>query len=442
MKRSTHRLTLLATLGAVVFAGGCTDSTPRSGSDTRISQSDTTWLAVTGATLIDGTGRDPIADAVLLIHEGRVYDAGPAGTVDIPADVPQLDYSGAWIIPGLINAHGHVGTADGLHGGPAVHTAANVTSQLGLYARYGITTVISLGDPGTHTLPHRGTRYDRELNHARLYTSGPVLSPDSTAEARNAVQAHADMGVDWIKIRVDDALGRVQKMPPDVYTAVIDAAHEHGLPVAAHIVDLEDAIGLLRSGVDLIGHSVRDAAVSEELIALMQERGVCLTPTFTRELSTFVYADRPDFFDDPFFFAEADRGVLEELQDPDRQAAIRNNAAARYFREALPVAERNMMVLHEAGVGIAMGTDSGPVARFQGYFEHLEMAMMQDAGMSPYDVLLSATSVAARCMGLTGVGDLTPGSWADFIVLDEDPLADIRGARAIREVRVAGNPVP
>jgi imidazolonepropionase-like amidohydrolase len=316
-----------------------------------------------------------------------------------------------------------------------------VLAQLALYARYGVTTVVSLGDPGTHTLPLLATRDSPALRHARLYTSGPVIAPDTAAEAVREVEQLAALGVDWLKFRIDDALGRAPKMSPEVYGPLIETAHAYGLPVAVHIVDLEDAKESLLRGVDLIGHSVRDLPVDDELIALMRMRGVCLSPTLTRELSVFVYAERPEFFDDPFFLAEADPQVLEQLLDPERQAAVRNSPAAAYFREALPLAERNMVALHNAGVGIAMGTDSGPVSRFQGYFEHIEMQMMQDAGMSARDVLLSATGTAARCAGLEEVGTLQPGRWADFIVLDEDPLADVSAMRTIREVRVAGNRV-
>jgi imidazolonepropionase-like amidohydrolase len=434
MKLDALRTTMMAVLAATMMAAcGDRPDAERPG--------DGSTIAVTGATIFDGTDSDPIVDGVLVIRDGRVTAVGTAGTVAIPDGAVRIDHSGRYLVPGLINVHGHVGVADGLAGGPNVHTRDNVLAQLALYARYGVTTVVSLGDPGTHTLPLRATRDSPTLRHARLHTSGPVIAPDTAAEAIREVEELAALGVDWVKFRIDDALGRARKMSPEVYGPLIETAHAHGLPVAVHIVDLEDAKESLRRGVDLIGHSVRDLPVDDELITLMRMRGVCLSPTLTRELSVFVYAERPDFFDDPFFLAEADPQVLEELLDPERRAAVRNSPAAAHFREALPLAERNMIALHEAGIGIAMGTDSGPVSRFQGYFEHLELQMMQDAGMSARDVLLSATGTAARCAGLDEAGTLQPGRWADFIVVDEDPLADVSALRAIREVRVAGNRV-
>jgi imidazolonepropionase-like amidohydrolase len=398
-------------------------------------------LAFTGAVIIDGTGAAPVMDGVLLVSAGRIDAVGPASAVPIPPGASRIDLTGAYVVPGFVNVHGHVGVSDGLVGEPEAHTRENVSRQLERYARYGITTVVSLGDAGTETLPLRAAQQDAALARARVYTSGPVLAPATPEGAASIVASAADTGVDWIKIRIDDALGRAEKMTPEVYGTVIGAAHARNLPVAAHLVYLQDAKELVRRGADLLAHSVRDLPVDDELIGLMRERGVCLTPTLTRELSVFVYADRPDFFDDPFFAASADPAVVAALQTAERQMAVRDSEAARYFRDALPLAQRNVLALHEGDVRVVMGTDTGLVGRFQGYFEHVEMEMMQAAGMTPAAVLLAATAHAAACMRLPDVGTLTPGKWADFVVLDRDPLQDILATRSIREVRVAGNRV-
>ncbi|HSR43581.1 MAG TPA: amidohydrolase family protein, partial [Longimicrobiales bacterium] len=138
---------------------------------------------------------------------------------------------------------------------------------------------------------------------------------------------------------------------------------------------------------------------------------------------------------------EADSSVIRGVLDPERQRQFRESLSARWYREHLPVAQANLAALHEAGVGIAFGTDSGPPARFQGYFEHLEMQIMADAGLDPRSILLSATRDAARCTGLDEVGTLEPGKWADFVVLREDPLAAVENARTIEGAWVAGNRV-
>ncbi len=395
-------------------------------------------IAFVGATVwSDG---QMLPNAALIVRDGRVAVLDSLAMTEIPAEMDTVELSGRYIIPGLINAHGHVGIADGLETGDAAHSEDNVRQQLSLYARYGVTSVVSLGDEPEEAFTVRDIMDPIDPGMARLRLAGPVVSADSEAEAREAVLDLRDMQPDWAKIRVDDQLGRGEKMSPDVYAAIIDAADEANLPLAAHIVELEDAKGVLEAGADLIAHSVRDTDVDEAFIEQMQEAGVCLTPTLTREVSTYIYAERPDFFDDAFFRAHADEDVLEQLQEADVQERF-TGEAADYYRAQLPVAKDNMMALHEAGVTIAMGTDSGPPARFQGYFEHKEMRMMQEAGMAPEDILQSATAHAADCTNLDNLGRLAEGTWADFVVLSEDPTEDIHHLESIEAVYIGGTEI-
>src|SRR5690606_5465836 len=122
------------------------------------------------------------------------------------------------------------------------------------------------------------------------------------------------------------------------------------------------------------------------------------TPTLAREVSTYIYESEPEFFSDPFFTAGVEPDILDTLREPERQQRTAQNSAAQQYKAALPVAMTNLKLLSDAGVRIAMGTDSGPAARFQGYFEHLEMWMMQDAGLTPMQIIQSATGDAAACM--------------------------------------------
>jgi imidazolonepropionase-like amidohydrolase len=245
-----------------------------------------------------------------------------------------------------------------------------------------------------------------------------------------------------IKIRVDDNLGTATKMTPEVYRAVIDAAHAAGLRVAAHIFYLDDAKDLLRAGADVIAHSVRDREVDEEFLSLVKSRQAAYVPTLTREISTFVYESTPAFFSDPFFLKEADAAVVAQLKESARQAQFRDSQSAKRYKAALEIAKRNLKRISDAGLLVAMGTDAGPFPeRFQGYFEHLEMEMMVDAGLTPAQVLRASTTDAARAMRVEGVGALTPGAWADLLVLNQDPAKDIRNTRQIADVLIAGNAV-
>jgi imidazolonepropionase-like amidohydrolase len=392
----------------------------------------------TGASVIDGAGGPPIPNATIVVRDGRIESVGTSAA---PAGAERVDVSGRWIVPGFVNTHGHVGETRGLQSGAEYYTEENVRAQLGLYARYGVTTIASLGGDREAGFRLRDERDPR--GRARLLVAGPVIAADTVAAARAAVDEAARLGPDFIKIRVDDNLGTSKKMTPDVYTAVIEQAHRHGLRVAAHLFYLEDAKGLLRAGVDFLAHSVRDRDVDRELIDLMKARNVCLCPTLMREVSTFVYESRPSFFDDPAFLREADRALLAELEKPARQATVRASPSAQGYKAALEVARRNVKALHDAGVRLAFGTDTGPPARFQGYFEHLELEELVKAGLTPADALLSATRDAAACLGLDRqLGTLAPGRAADFLVLTANPLEDVRGTRAIESVWIGGARVP
>lgn len=395
----------------------------------------------TNATIWDGNSLTVQPNSALVTFEGRIVDIIDMNDPDFPGGATVIDLGNRFVVPGLINAHGHVGIAKGLQTGPDVHTEENVKNQLALYARYGITTVVSLGDEPQAAFDIRDHTNFADEGLARLFLSGPVLNPSVAEEAESAVAYLIQRNPDWTKIRVDDGLGTRSKMQPAVYAAVIDASHSHGVPLAAHIVTLEDAKGIVESNGNLIAHSIRDVPVTREFINMMLEKDICITPTLTREVSVYIYSERPAFFDDPFFLSEVHPEVLEQLESPDIQLQY-TGRAADYFREALPLAKANMMSLHNAGVRIAFGTDSGPPARFQGYFEHMEMEMMQNAGMNPIEILRSATRYAAECMNLDDeLGTLEPGKWADFVVVSENPFDDIQNLRSLHSVYIGGNEI-
>src|SRR5690606_9680733 len=182
-------------------------------------------------------------------------------------------------------------------------------------------------------------------------------------------------------------------------------------------------------GSDLLAHSVRDLPVDEELISLLKDKQVGYCPTLTRELSTFVYGDTAAFFDDPFFLKEFGKETIAPLLDPDRQQEVRSSRTAQTYEAQLPVAYANLKTLSDRGLPIVFGTDSGVPTRFIGYFEHLEMEMMAEAGLTPMQIIVSATKNPAEYLNLKDLGTLAPGHWADFLILDADPLKDIRNIR-------------
>jgi imidazolonepropionase-like amidohydrolase len=392
-------------------------------------------LALTGATVWDGTG-GPARVADILVVDGRIVEVG---SPSIPSDATVLDYSGKWIIPGLVEAHAHV---SGFWAPDEVSDPMErVREELGLYSSYGVTTVNSLGDEPPSTRQLRDAQDTPSLDRARVALAGPVITATTPEEARAAVAENASADVNWMKIRVDDNLGTATKMPWDAVQAVLDATHERGLRLATHLFYLDDAKRLLRMGTDLVAHSIRDAEVDDELIGLLRETGTCYVPTLTREVSAFVYGTRPGFFDDPFFLEGAKASEIERVSDPAFMQEMRESRAAALYREGLGQALRNLKRLSDAGIPIAFGTDAGIPGRFPGYFEHLELDLMVEAGLTPEQALASATRVAAACLEMSEVGTLEPGNWADLLVLGANPLEDISATKMLEKVFIAGNEV-
>lgn len=260
---------------------------------------------------------------MLVVRDGKVGAAGPAASVKAPAGLPTVDLKGKTIIPGLIATHVHISDVDGLK--PPAYTEANTQRQLALFARYGITTLWSLGgekQPAFQARANQDSAARPLLPHPPLRRrhrrQDPRRSPrHGRRHGRQEGQHHQDP-------RRRSAQDRHQDVPG---MAVIDEAHKRGLPVAAHIFYLEDAKGLLKAGVDFIAHSVRDQDVDAEFLSLMKQRNIPYCPTLTREISTFVYESTPKWFSDPFFPARP---------TPPSSPSCRNRSASRPWPRTPP----------------------------------------------------------------------------------------------------------
>ena len=397
--------------------------------------------AFVGGRVIDGTGR-VIEAGTVIIEGGKIVAAGPAASTPVPAGAARVDVKGKTLMPGLVNAHGHVANTVGLRTDPASYTKENVLRQLKTYAQYGVTTVFSLGGEEAPAFAARDEQSRGPIDRARVFVSGPVITGDTADAARANTNKAADMKPDVLKIRVDDNLGTSRKMPEAAWRATIDQAHARGLRMAVHIYSLADAKAVLAGGADLIAHSVRDLPVDEAFINGLKSRNVCYSPTLTREISTFIYDSTPSWVDDPFFLKGVDKDIAAQLKDPKRHEQIKNSSAwkaGQQYKAGLEVAKRNLKTLSDQGVRIAFGTDTGPPARFQGFFEHLELEMMVDAGLTPMQAIVSATGDAARCYNKTGeLGTLAAGAAADLLILGANPLDNIRNSRTIEQVWING----
>jgi len=395
-------------------------------------------VAMTGARVIDGTGAQPIEKATIVISNGRIEAVG--AKVKIPAGATRIDMSGKTIMPGIINAHGHLS----FKFDDSLPARERLTRQLRVYADYGVTTVVVLGtgqgdlDDAVKLREEQG---HGTLDRARVYAAGPSLRNIKTAEeARTKVDAYADAKADLIKMHIT---GSPEDTKPDVYKVLIDEAHKRGLRVAAHLFYIKDARGLLDAGVDVIAHSVRDQDVDAPLIAEIKRRDVGYIPTLTRDLAIFVYESKPAFFSDPFFLRQANfyHNQIMQLSDPAQQEKTRNNQEAQSIKQALQQANRNLKTLSDAGVSIGLGTDSGiNLGQWQGFFEHMELEMMVKAGLTPMQALVIGTGGAAHVWRLEqNLGTIQAGKQADLLVLNANPLTDIRNTRQIDSIWIGGH---
>jgi imidazolonepropionase-like amidohydrolase len=400
--------------------------------------------AFVGARVIDGRGK-VMENTTIVVRDGKIAAVGPAATTTVPSGAERVEAKGATIMPGLVNAHGHLTGANGMRNDPNGYTRDNLIRQLKTYSGYGVTTVYSLGDDQEAAFQLRNEQNAGPLERARFFIAGPVINGANAEAARAMTDKVAAMKPDLLKIRVDDNLGSSKKMPEDAWRATIARAQELKLPVAVHVFYLADAKAVLAAGAGIVAHSVRDVPVDAEFIHDLKARRGCYIPTFTRELSTYVYGSTPAWARDPFFVKGAGEAVTAELSDPARQAQVQASPGYKQglqYKAALEVAKKNLKALSDGGVLVAMGTDTGPAGRWQGFFEHLELEMMVESGLTPMQTIVAATGAAAECHGRSGqFGSIQPGASADLIVLSANPLDDIRNTRRIQSVWLTGRRV-
>ena len=457
-RRPDPRLSALLVVAALGVACGRSAAPPPSG-DT---------LVLRNFTLIDGSDRPPVPNAAMVVDAGRISWVGPVADLRAPDNATTRDLDGAFVMPGLMDLHGHLGNTVDLVQDRKFHTRDSVEKDLKTYASYGVTTVLSMGTDQDTIFTVRDEQRRQGVagdsaqkggrpSMARAYTAGQGLmlrggygglagvnnAVGTPEEAAAEVNAQIDKGVDIVKLWLDSELETMPPMPPAITQAIIDAAHRRNRRAVAHVFYLDDAKRLVEQGIDGFVHSVRDQPVDQALIDAMMQRGTWqVAATLSREAVMFAYGSTPAFASAPFFTRGVSKATLDLIRNPERQKTIASGPNFTKYPAFFEQAKANLKRLADAGIPYGAGTDAGPPGRFAGYSAHWELELMVDAGLTPQQAITAATQRSAEFLKAADLGSLSAGKWADFVVLSADPLADIRNTRTIRAVYVAGVEVP
>jgi imidazolonepropionase-like amidohydrolase len=410
-----------------------------------------------GAGLIVGDGSHPVEGAGILVRDGHVVAAGP-GVRPGEGDL-RVDLAGKTVMPTIVNPHGHIGYFKGAAADRENFSRENVLDHLRRLTYYGVSVFQSLGtdrddvELGIRDEQRAGTLDDPEL--ALLYSAGnglvaptpgsdnggPYFATDVIREVSTPAQARATVrelvakNPDVIKFWVDDRNGQKRKFGPEIYSAIIDEAHQHGKKAIAHIYELEDAKGVVRAGVDGTAHMVRAPGPDEELLRLLTDNDVFV---FTSMSIQKAATDDPAWFDDPYLAHTVDQASRNAIRAQPGQMP---EHVVTEMKAGYGILEAGLRTYLQAGVRVLFSADTGLFAQFPGFAEHRELEAMVTAGMPALDAITAATLRPAQMLDIADRGSLEPGKRADFIVLDANPLDDIADSRKISAVYILGRAI-
>ena len=410
-----------------------------------------------GARLIPGDGSGRIESGAMLVEHGMITRIGAKGAVNVPRGTTRVDLTGKTIMPTLINAHGHPGFQRGLTYSAENFTRETIVDDLNRALYFGVAVVQSQGiEKGDVTYQIREDQESGKLGGARLRIAGrgigaPNAGPGGAAyagiayevttedQARKAVRELAAKKVNLVKIWVDDRNGRAPRLPPALYRAVIDEGHKHGLKVNAHVFYHVDAVDLVNAGIDGFAHLVRDKEMDDALVAAVVRQNVYVMPNLSPEWNT--YAELPHWLKagDPLMKLLEESAPAPVIQRMKKAYDNRDSAAVDRTRAQYAILQHSLAKLARANAKIILGCDTGLEDHLFGMSEQRELESMVNAGMTPMQVIVAATSRAAEYLQLKKMGVLAADKEADFLVLDGNPLENITNTQRISQVYIKGN---
>ena len=409
-----------------------------------------------GARLIPGDGGPAIESAAFLVERGVITRVGKKGEVVAPEEIQRVDLTGKTVMPTLISTHVHPGFQKGLNYGASNYTREVILNDLNLALYYGVSVVMSQGiERGDLAIQMRDEQAAGKLGGARLLVAGrgigaPNAGPgalaykdiayevSTEAQIRQAVREQAARKVNAIKIWVDDRGGRAPSLSPELSAAAADEAKKHNLRVSAHVYYHRDAVGLAAAKVDSFAHLVRDAVMDEPLLVAVIRNRVFVMPNMGGGERT-THVTPPGWWSEPYLV-----GLLKDTASPEVIERMKGLFAPRDPKVVETVSRiynnvhQNTRRLNEAGARIILGSDTGLPDHLFGYAEQRELELMASAGMTTMEVIVAATSRGAEYLNLADSGVLAPGKRADFLVLDANPLDDIRNTRRIARTFIKG----
>jgi len=452
-----HRVALF---GVAALAAACS-SGPADTSSSSSTASVSTGVLFEGAGLIPGDRSAPLEQAAFVVDGGMITRIGTVGQLDAPAGVARVELAGKTVMPALIGAHGHVGYQKGLSFTRENYTKENIYDDLSRAAYFGLGTVMTMGiDAGDLVYQIRAETAIGTAGVARLRTAGsgiggPNAGPGNTVysrgvayevvtaeEGRAAVRELAPLKPDTVKIWLDERGGRGQKLSPETVRAIIDEAANLGSGVTAHVRGHQDAEVAVAGGAYGLSHLARDREMDDALVSAIVERGVYVTPTLSMAERNNYAGAVPPWLEEPHLVGLLNDTVTPEVVKGLYQSFVdREPASAENARKNYAILHNSVGKLNAVGARLVLGADSGLPNHFWGFAEQRELELLVAAGLTPMQAIVAGTSRAAAYLNLANLGTLAPGNIADFLVLDADPLDDIRNTRRISRLYVHGNEI-